>query len=111
MNVVRGYVPAVFVYHPDRRSPDRVKWLPSFQAERIMRNRSYKWGKGEIESIGREFSALPKLDKAAVMELLKKRGWSARGEARVIGCTGDKRITRKYDGIKNRVALEVELSS
>ena len=76
-----------------------------------MRDASYNWVKGEIEIIGREFSKLPKLDHRTVSEVLKKHGWITGEEARVVGCTGDKRIAWRYDGIKDRVAVEVELSS
>jgi len=111
MNVVRGYVPSVFKYHRISRSPDHIKWFFSFKGEHIMRGSSYEWVKREIEIIGSEFSALPKLDNRAVIAVLEKHGWDVKEEARVIGCTGDKRIAWKYDGIKNHVAVEVELSS
>lgn len=111
LNTVRGYVPAVFEYHKDLRSPDWIKWFPSRRGEHIMRDDSFRWVKGEIEIIGHEFSALSKLDDRTVKDVLKKHGWSTGKGARVVGCTGDGRIAWKYDGIKNHVALEVELSS
>jgi len=102
---LRAYVPAVFEYHPDRYSPDRVVWLPSFPAQQIMRASSYKWVKGEIEMIGRELSSFKKLvDKKGgnMRNVLEKHGWGKRKDHYVTGCPDDKRIAWRYDGIKNR---------
>lgn len=111
-NVVRGYVPAVFQYHRDSRpSPDRLKWFPSFQGEHMMRDASFKWVKEEIEIIGREFSEVSRLNNRIVRHVLEKQGWGTGRDLYVIGCPDDKRIAWRYDGIKYRVGLEVELSS
>jgi len=116
MNIVRGYVPAVFEYHLDEPSLDKIKWFPSYRGNHIMNKASYKWVKEEIEKIGREFSDLPKLDckiekrHEIMIEVTKRYGWSTGKDARV-GYTDYKNIDWSFDGIKNRVALEVELSS
>jgi len=110
MNITRGYVPAVYEYHRYPRSSDRIMWLPSFRGDHIMGSTSYKWVKEEIKNIGNEFSALPKLDDKTAKGVLMKHGWSTGKDARVVGCD-DKRIAWRYDGIKKRVAVEVELSS
>lgn len=111
MNIAKGYVPAVFEYHRYPSLSDRLKWLPSFRGDHIMGNTSYNWVKEEIKNIGYEFSVLPKLNDKTAKKVLMKNGWSTGKDARVIGCTNDKRIAWRYDGIKKRVAVEVELSS
>jgi hypothetical protein len=115
-NLVRGYVPAYFEPQiPDNR---RGAWIvpDSWRLE-------YRSLEKEIEDIGRaiahENSGMPNTSNRnmenRLNKIFRRHGWIAGRRERATHVKGispfDKRGEWRYDAIKNKVAIEVELSS
>jgi len=102
-NILRGYVPTFFPTNlPD--SGD-ANWLFVFSLASVDH-----WWKPEIEAIGNELAQQHVLNDKCVKEVFRKNEWDANTTVEGISI-GDKRGRWKYDAYKNRVAVEVELSS
>lgn len=103
-NRVRGYVPTFF---PTRMDVNKGgKWISPFPL------RSNHWWKKEIEEIGKEFAEeSDRLDYQLVKKLFKNRnGWEVEKPVEGISIM-DKSGRWRYDAYKNKIAVEVELSS
>lgn len=103
-NLVRGYVPIFFpIKLPNN---DGATWLCPLS----VRLQSC-WWKKEIECIGKDFAEESgRLDDKSVKELFKKHGWQVDKPVEGISIL-DKRGKWKYDAYKDKIAVEVELSS
>lgn len=101
--IVKDYVPAFFPTSlPD--SAD-ANWLFVFSLES-----GSHWWKQEIENIGNELAQVSVPDDGSAKEIFRKYDWKIDEPVEGISVL-DKRGKWKYDAYKNKVAVEVELSS
>ena len=102
-NIVRGYVPMFFPAKlPESGS---APWLWPY-----LGSRDY-WWETEIVEIGKDFAEKSdRLDGHCIKKIFRKHGWSIEEPVEGIS-VGDKVGEWRYDGYKDRVAVEVELSS
>ena len=104
-NRVRGYVPVFFPTSLPSRD-ERVTWLFTLS----LGSRNY-WWKKEIEEIGREFVQKSRgLDDKWVKKVFRKHNWKVDEPVEGISIS-DKRGRWTYDAYKDKIAVEVELSS
>lgn len=104
-NLVRGYVPIFF----QTSIPEVNKgssWLFPFSL-----GLTNYWWKKELEVVGKEFAEeSSSLDDKSAKRIFKKHHWKVDEPVEGIS-TLDKRGRWKYDAFKNKIAVEVELSS
>lgn len=103
-NLTRGYVPIFFPTSiPESKD---ATWLFPFS----LGSKNY-WWKKEIEDIGKEFAEESSgLDDKSVKRIFKKHHWKVNEPVEGISII-DKRGRWKYDAYKDKIAVEVELSS
>jgi len=102
-NLIRGYVPIFFpISIPDSGDATWLFVLP-------LGSKDY-WWKKEIEDIGKELAKESSLDDESVKRIFKKYHWRVDEPVEGIGIT-DKRGRWRYDAFKDKIAVEVELSS
>jgi len=104
-NIIRGYVPSFFVTSlPD--VSNGASWLFPLS----LGSQTY-WWKKEIEEIGKEFArASSDLDDKLIKTIFKQHDWKVEQPVEGISII-DKRGRWRYDAYKDRIAVEVELSS
>jgi len=104
-NLTRGYVPTFFPIVLDK-SKRAHTWLATFP----LRPRD-DWWRSEIENVGREFAVeSSRLDDDLVKKIFTKHNWKVSEPVNGISI-GDKRGRWKFDAYKDKIAVEVELSS
>ena len=103
-NMVRGYVP---VFFPTRiEVTGGARWLFPLSL-----TKPHYWWKKEVEDVGREFAeCTDQPDDRTVKTIFKKYGWKVEEPVEGISVL-DKRGRWRYDAYKDRIAVEVELSS
>ena len=102
-NLTRGYIPAFF---PTSLPTSKgANWLFVLS----LGSRNY-WWKKEIENIGSELSEESSLDDKSSKRIFRKHGWRIDEPVKGISIS-DKRGRWRYDAYKDKVAVEVELSS
>lgn len=102
-NIVRGYVPAFFP--TDLPDSGDANWLFVLSL-----GSGDHWWKQALEVIGDELAQESVLNNESVKKVLEKHKWETDKPVEGISIR-DKRGRWKYDAYKNRVAVEVELSS
>ena len=103
-NITRGYVPSFFKTSlPENKD---ATWL--FPVSLGSQNH---WWKKEIEDIGKEFAEeSSNLNDQLVKRIFKEHCWKVEEPVEGISII-DRRGKWRYDAYKNRIAVEVELSS
>ena len=104
MNLIRGYVPAFF--------PTKLKYCAdgTWLFPLSLKSNHY-WWKTEIENIGKNLVGLRcRLDDKLVKKVFQNNNWEIDVPVEGISIV-DKRGRWKYDALKNKIAVEVELSS
>lgn len=103
-NLTRGYVPIFFPTSiPESKD---AKWLFTLS----LGSKTY-WWKKEIEDIGKEFAEESNsLNDESVKRIFEKHHWKVDEPVEGISIE-DKRGRWKYDAYKDKVAVEVELTS
>jgi len=103
-NLVRGYVPVFFPTDLPELDGGKTTWLSVFSL-------GLSTWKQEIEDIGKELAEEPSdLNPNSVRRVFKKHNWKVEEPVKGISDL-DKRGKWKYDAYKNKIAVEVELSS
>lgn len=105
-NLLRKYIPT---FWPTRLHPNKnngVEWILPLS---LNPNRDW-WGK-EIKCIGRKFAEVSsRLDSDLAKEIFRDNGWEIEKPVEGISLW-DKRGRWRYDAYKDKIAVEVELSS
>lgn len=102
-NAVRGFVPH---FSPTLLDPSTAPWFYSWEVHKLHN----KWWKPEIEAIGRELAKSPTLNDSSAKPVFEKYGWDT--DRDVAGIAFHDRTRKwKFDAYKDRVAVEIELSS
>jgi len=105
-NLVRSYVPVFFPIRLYKNRGEHVKWLWTLS----LGSANY-WWKREIEEIGKEFGGKSgSLSDKLIKILFQKHNWKVDEPVEGISVS-DKRGRWRYDAYKDKVAVEVELSS
>jgi hypothetical protein len=99
--LVRGYVPGFFPIDTTRDSG--ANWLSTHSSVD-------DWWRGEIEEIGDLLAQEASLNDNTVKRVFRDHHWEADTPVEGISVS-DRRGRWKYDAYRNRVAVEVELSS
>lgn len=100
-DAVRDYVPSFFpIDIPPGSGANWLSTRPMFNV----------WWREEIEKIGNDLAIESSLDDKKVKRIFKEHKWEVDQSVEGIGIS-DKRGKWKYDAYRNRVAIEVELSS
>jgi len=103
-NIIRGYVPSFFPTSLPESGDAPWLWLFS------LGSRDY-WWENEIVEIGKDFAEKSKrLDSKSIQRIFKKYGWNVEEPVEGISIM-DKAGRWRYDAYKDKVAVEVELSS
>lgn len=103
-NIVRGYVPIYF--DPKIRDEKPGTWIVPYSLGLD------RWWMKEIEDIGKEFAEISdRLDDGEAKKILQKRHWDVKNTHVEGISTTDKRGRWRYDAIKEKIAVEVELSN
>lgn len=104
MNLIRGYTPAFFKSRI--QYIESAPWIFSFN----LRTNQF-WWKQKIEDIGEELSMIShRVNDKYVKRIFKNYGWEVDKPVEGIS-TLDKRGRWRFDAYKDRIAVEVELSS